>query len=48
MSKFDGVQLPGGITTRGGVIMQEAIAEIQAIEQELISTHEMPSDFFIG
>jgi hypothetical protein len=48
MSKFDGVQLPGGISTRGGAIMQEAMQEIQNIEQELISTHEMPSDFFIG
>jgi len=48
MSKFDGVQLPGGITTRGGAIMQEAMQEIQNIEQELVSTHELPSDFFIG
>lgn len=48
MSKFDGVQLPGGITTKGSQIYAEATQEIQAIEQELISTHEMPSDFFIG
>lgn len=48
MSKFDGVQLPGGITTKGAQIYAEAVQEIQAIEQELISTHEMPSDFFIG
>jgi len=48
MSKFDGVQLPGGITTKGSVIYGEAVQEIASIEQELISTHEMPSDFFIG
>jgi hypothetical protein len=48
MSKFDGVQLPGGITTKGAQIYGEAVQEIQVIEQELISTHEMPSDFFIG
>ena len=48
MSKFDGVQLPGGITTKGSQIFAEAVQEIQAIEQELISTHELPSDFFIG
>ena len=48
MSKFDGVQLPGGITTKGAQIYGEAVQEIQAIEQELILTHELPSDFFIG
>lgn len=48
MAKFDGVQLPGGITTRGGIILQEAQQEIQLIEQELIETHQLPSDFFIG
>jgi hypothetical protein len=48
MSKFDGVQLPGGITTKGAQIYGEAVQEIQAIEQELISTMELPSDFFIG
>lgn len=48
MSKFDGVQLPGGITTRGSAIYQEAIQEIELIEQEIKGTHELPSDFFIG
>ena len=48
MSKFDGVQLPGGITTKGAQIYAEAVQEIQAIEQELLLTHELPSDFFIG
>ena len=48
MSKFDGVQLPGGITTKGAQIYAEAVQEIQSIEQELISTMELPSDFFIG
>ena len=48
MSKFDGVQLPGGITTKGAQIYAEAVQEIQTIEQELIGSHELPSDFFIG
>lgn len=48
MSKYDGVQLPGGITTKGAQIYAEAIQEIQAIEQELISTMELPVDFFLG
>jgi len=48
MAKFDGVQLPGGISTRGAAIQQEAMQEIQLIEAEIQSTHELPSDFFIG
>ena len=48
MSKYDGVQLPGGITTKGAQIYAEAIQEVQVIEQELISTHELPTNFFLG
>jgi hypothetical protein len=48
MAKFDGVQLPGGITTRGTAIQQEAMQEIEVIENEIRLTHELPSDFFIG
>lgn len=48
MSKYDGVQLPGGITFKGAVIYQDAINELQIIENELRSTHELPIDFMLG
>lgn len=48
MSKYDGVQLPGGIVMKGGQIYAEALQEIAAIEQEFYMTHELPVNFFIG
>jgi len=48
MAKYDGVQLPGGITFKGAVIYQDAINELQFIENELRSTHELPIDFMLG
>jgi hypothetical protein len=48
MSKFDGVQLPGGVTMRGGQIYLEAMNEIAAIEQELMRNYELPIDFMTG
>ena len=48
LSKFDGVQLPGGVTLRGGQIYQEALAEIAQLEQRVYSEYELPSDFMVG
>jgi hypothetical protein len=48
MAKYDGVQLPGGITLKGAEIYQDAMNEITQVENELIQTHELPIDFFVG
>ena len=48
MLKYDGVQLPGGITFKGQQIYQDAISEIAAVEQEFYLTHELPIDFIVG
>ena len=48
MLKYDGVQLPGGITFKGQQIYQDAISEIAAVEQEFYLTHELPIDFILG
>jgi len=48
LSKFEGMVLPGGVTMNGYQIMQDANAAIEALEEELRSTHELPIDFFIG
>lgn len=48
MAKYDGVQLPGGIVMKGKQIYDEAVMEIQAVENEFITTHELPVNFFIG
>jgi hypothetical protein len=48
MLKYDGVQLPGGITFKGQQIYQDAMAEIVAIELEFERAYELPVDFMIG
>ncbi len=48
LSKFDGVQLPGGVMLRGGQIVAEANAEILQVEQEALRSYELPVDFITG
>jgi hypothetical protein len=48
MSKFDGVALPGGVTMRGSQIYAEAVAELQAVEEEILRNYELPVDFMTG
>lgn len=47
MKKFQGIQLPGGVTLDGQGLYEEAIAEIKELEDELI-TKAAPLDFFVG
>jgi hypothetical protein len=48
MLKYDGVQLPGGITFKGQQIYDQAVREIEMIEQEFEKAYELPIDFMIG
>jgi len=48
LSKFDGVQLPGGVMLRGGQIVAEATSEIEKIEQDMLRSYELPVDFITG
>jgi hypothetical protein len=48
MLKYDGVQLPGGITFKGQQIYDSAVQEIMMIEQEFERAYELPIDFMIG
>lgn len=48
MKKFSGIQLPGGVTLNGMELYQEAITEIQQIEEEMQSKRELPVDFQVG
>jgi hypothetical protein len=48
MAKYDGVQLPGGITLKGAQIYAEAQQEILALENELLNSYELPIDFSMG
>lgn len=48
LSKFAGIQLPGGVTLDGPRIMEEAKAELDKMEEEMFSLNVLPSDFFLG
>ena len=48
LSKFEGVQLPGGITFSGSQILQEAKEEIQTLEEQMSLSYELPVDIMIG
>jgi hypothetical protein len=46
LKKFSGVQLPGGVTLNGQQIYDEAVQEIQQLEEEVESRYQLPVDFF--
>lgn len=46
--KFEGMQLPGGVTINGRQLFDDATTEIQAIEEEMRLTHELPVNFYMG
>lgn len=46
--KFEGMQLPGGVTLNGSQIFQDGTADVERLREELRLTHEAPVDFFIG
>jgi len=48
MRKFDGMQLPGGVTISGREIMEEGSSEIETIKEKIRSEQELPVDFFVG
>lgn len=48
LKKFDGMQMPGGLTFNGQKIYDEAIEEINALEKEMITSYSLPVSDMIG
>lgn len=48
LKKFEGVQLPGGVTLNGQKIYEEAVEEIDQLRQEVQNNFQLPVDFFTG
>ena len=46
--KYKGVQLAGGITSDGKEIYDEAVEELNKLEEEFISRYTLPPQFFMG
>lgn len=47
LSKFEGMQMPGGIQLNGRQILDDAINEITILEEQLLNSYELPVDFFM-
>ena len=48
LKKFEGMQLPGGVTFNGQKIWEEAIEEINKLEEEVIMDYSLPVTDMIG
>lgn len=48
LKKFEGVQLPGGVTLNGQKIYDEAIEEIRTLREDASNRYQLPVDFFTG
>jgi hypothetical protein len=48
LSKFAGIQMPGGVTLDGPRIMEEAKTEMDKIEEEMYNFNSLPSEIFTG
>jgi len=48
LTKFEGMQLPGGLTFNGQQILSDAEQEMKELRDEMITTHGAPIDLFIG
>jgi hypothetical protein len=46
--KFEGMQLPGGVTLNGRQIIEDARGEIETIRQRIYNEYDTPPDFFVG
>jgi len=46
--KFEGVQLPGGVTFNGRQLYDDATQEIERLRERIRLEWEMPADFFLG
>jgi hypothetical protein len=48
MLKYDGIQLPGGVSLKGGEIYQQAEQEVEKLEEQILGQYELPVDFMTG
>ena len=46
--KFEGMQLPGGVTLNGRQLYDDANTELERIEEEVQLKYQLPDDFMVG
>ena len=48
LSKFEGVQMLGGVTLNGAKLFEEAQADIEKLEEQIQLAYELPINYMIG
>jgi hypothetical protein len=48
LKKFEGIQMPGGVTFNGQQIFNEAQEEIEKMDEELINSYSLPVSDMVG
>jgi len=48
LTKFEGMQLPGGVTFNGTAILNDSLEEIRRLEEEMTSSYSLPVTDMIG
>ena len=48
LKKFAGIQMPGGVTLNGQVIYDDAVQEIEKMEEEIYMMGSLPSEILTG
>ena len=48
LSKFEGVQMLGGVTLNGAKIFEEAQQDIEKLEEQIQLAYELPPNYMIG
>ena len=48
LSKFEGVQMLGGVTLNGAKLFEEARADIEKLEEQIQLAYELPPNYMIG
>ena len=48
LSKFEGMQLPGGVTINGRQLIDDAREELNTLRERMILEHEEPPMFLVG
>lgn len=48
LTKFEGMQLPGGVTFNGVKIYDDAVTEIDALEEQLMTHYALPPEDMVG
>lgn len=46
--KFDGMQLPGGVTLNGRQLFEDGMLEMDKLRERIRLEHELPPNFFVG